>query len=571
MKSIAGKFLLVLNSFLFAQLNFTGSYVSSFGDSQNDFNYFDNRININGNWNNWNAWIEFEHSNPPELGLKKIGLRKLRIDYSGDNYTIKLGDLYEFWGNGLVLNMVDDQSIDLDTGVRGGLFSYFKDKYAIETIVGNQKTWRSTNQAPAFDERIPNYQINNNVYAAKFSSNMNSLINEFYFMKIEDNHYLPITRKTNLVNHQLYGFNSIYSSDVFDINLEYVLSADEDRAFYLNSNYYLDEISIGISYKNYLFDRLSPYSRWDFVNNPNGALFIQQMPTVFRSHSSLYLGRITHQIDYNDEVGFSLAFEQMLKNNGSFIFYFSQASRHDEWASIRRDSLSIYEWTITNSTSLMPSTEWMYNPFKEYYFELSGYLDSKLFYQIAYGNNQDVTDIFSSQYSEQGHSYSYEMIQASTMPIMISYQINEKNSINVQIEYQKIKKGMYSLNSALSSKGEIFGSSFEKNHQINRFISIGYSQSPKWSLSINIDNANTDDVFAIQKGRNTNFIESALNQFFNKSLTWASIDLVYNTFNSTQLSISYGSQRGGVYCSNGICKYVQPFENGFKFGITTAF
>ena len=40
MKSIAGKFLLVLNSFLFAQLNFTGSYVSSFGDSQNDFNYF---------------------------------------------------------------------------------------------------------------------------------------------------------------------------------------------------------------------------------------------------------------------------------------------------------------------------------------------------------------------------------------------------------------------------------------------------------------------------------------------------------------------------------------------------
>ena len=148
----------------------------------------------------------------------------------------------------------------------------------------------------------------------------------------------------------------------------------------------VDRVIIAVSEnsnKNYLFDRLSPYSRWDFVNNPNGVLFIQQMPTVFRSHSSLYLGRITHQIDYNDEVGFSLAFEQMLKNNGSFIFYFSQASRHDEWASVRRDSLSIYEWTITNSTSLMPSAEWMYNPFKEYYFELSGYLDSKLFYQIV--------------------------------------------------------------------------------------------------------------------------------------------------------------------------------------------
>ena len=72
MKFIVGKFLLVLNSFLFAQLNFTGSYVSSFGDSQNDFNYFDNRININGNWNNWKSWIESEQSNQTELELTKI-------------------------------------------------------------------------------------------------------------------------------------------------------------------------------------------------------------------------------------------------------------------------------------------------------------------------------------------------------------------------------------------------------------------------------------------------------------------------------------------------------------------
>ena len=571
MRLITGKFLLVLNSFLFGQINLSGSYVSSFGDSQNDFNYFDNRININGDWNNWNSWIEFEHSNPPELGLKKIGLRKIRIDYLGNNYTIKLGDLYEFWGNGLVLNMVDDQSIDLDTGVRGGLFSYFNDKYSIEMILGNQKTWRSTNQAPGFNERIPNYQINNNIYAAKFSMNISSLASEFYFMKTEDKNYLPIAKKTNLVNHQLYGFNSIYSNNVFDINIEYALSMEQDRAFYLNSNYYLDGLSIGISYKNYLFDRLSPYSRWDFVNNPNGVLFIQQMPTVFRSHSSLYLGRITHQIDYNDEVGFSFGFEKVFKNNASFIFYFSQASRHDEWASIKKDSLSIFKWTIANSTSLMPSTEWMYNPFVEYYFELSGYLDPKLFYQIAYGQSQDVTDIFSSQYSDQGHSYSYEMIQAHTMPVMISYQTNEKNSINIQMEYQEIKKGMYGFNTETNSKEEIFGSSFEKKHQINRFISIGYSRSPKWSLSINIDNTNTDDVFAIEKGRNTNLIESAFDQFFDKSLTWASMDLIYNTLNSTQLSVSYGSQRGGVYCSNGICRYVQPFENGFKFGITTAF
>ena len=175
----------------------------------------------------------------------------------------------------------------------------------------------------------------------------------------------------------------------------------------MNSNYYLDGLTVGISYKNYLFNQLSPYDRWDFVNNPKGALFIQQMPTVFKSHSSLYLGRITHLIDYNDELGFSIAVEKMMNNNGSFVFYYSQASRHDEWASVRKDNLSLYDWGIVNSTSIMPSSEWMYNPFREYYLEWSGYVNSKLFYQIAYGNNQDVMDIVSSQYSDKGHSYSY--------------------------------------------------------------------------------------------------------------------------------------------------------------------
>ena len=556
---------------LYGQINLSGSYVSSFGDSQNDFNYFDNRININGDWNNWSSWIEFEHSNPPELGRRNIGLRKFRIDYSTNNITVKLGDLYEFWGNGLVLNMVDDQSIDLDTGIRGGLFSYFSDGFSVEMLAGNQKIWRSTNQAPDFDERIPNYQINNNIYAGKFSFNMNSLVNEFYFMKTEDNHYLPITKKTNQLDHQMYGFNSMFANQIFDINLEYVTSTDRDNAFYLNSNYYLDGLTIGVSYKNYLFDQLSPYDRWDFVNNPNGALFIQQMPTVFKSHSSLYLGRITHLIDYNDELGFSIAIEKMLKNNGSFVFYYSQASRHDEWASVIKDNLSLYDWSIVNSTSILPSSEWMYNPFREYYFEWSGYLDSKLFYQIAYGNNQDVLDIFSSQYSDKGHSYSYEMLEAYTMPIMMTYQLDTKHSINMQFEYQRIKKGMYGFNSALDNSKEIFGSSFEKDSQINRFISIGYSQSPKWSVSINIDNRNTDDVFAIEKGRNNNAIENALNSIINKDFTWSSVDMIYNIFYSTQLTISYGSQRGGVFCSNGICRYVQPFENGFKFGIVAAF
>ena len=117
-------FLIQLPCMIYAQLNLSGSYVSSFGKSVNNFNFFENRININSDWNDWTSWLELEHSNPPELGKKIIGIRKFRFEYQANKYGVKIGDLYEFWGNGLIFNMLDDQSIDMDTGIRGGLFSY---------------------------------------------------------------------------------------------------------------------------------------------------------------------------------------------------------------------------------------------------------------------------------------------------------------------------------------------------------------------------------------------------------------------------------------------------------------
>ena len=209
--------------------------------------------------------------------------------------------------------------------------------------------------------------------------------------------------------------------------------------------------------------------------------------------------------------------------------------------------------------------EWQFNPFREFYFEINGYYRSKLFYQISYADSYDVTDIFSSMYAQSSHAYSYEAVEARTLPVLITYELNAINSINAQLEYQILKKGIYSLNSAIQNASENFGSSFSENIQTNKFVSIGFSKSPKWSISLNIDNTNTEDILIIEKKRSNNFIETLLNPVFDKSLTWSNIDIVLNVFNSTQLSLTYGSQRGGVLCSNGICRYVQSFENGFKF------
>ncbi len=566
-------FFVVVN-ILTAQVNFSGSLVSSFGKSKNSFNFFENRININSDWNNWTAWFEMEHSNPPELGRKIIGLRKMRFEYQSNRFAFKLGNIYEYWGNGLIFNMLDDQSIDLDTGVKGALISYANDFVNLEYLYGKQRSWRSTIHAPEFDERIPNYRTNYTLNGAKASFDISDILYDFYLLDVNNKDLKPIIMPneniSNELNSLLYGHSINYSFRNIDSDYHYVTNVEKDGSGHnFNSHIFLNDLSFSLSVKDYFFNKLSPYDRWDHINNPDGVLFFQQMPTVNKTHSSLYLNRITHQTDYNDELGLSITIEKQNANNGSFIFNYSQSSRHTEWEN-RLNQSAVLEWGIKKYTKL-PSLEWQFNPFKELYFEINGYYRSKLFYQISYTDSYDVTDIFSSIYAQSSHAYSYEAVEARTLPVLLTYELNAINSINAQLEYQILKKGIYSLNSAIQNASENFGSSFSENIQTNKFVSIGFSKSPKWSISLNIDNTNTEDILILEKKRNNNFIETLLNPVFDKSLTWSNIDIVLNVFNSTQLSFTYGSQRGGVLCSNGICRYVQSFENGFKFGITAAF
>ncbi len=50
----------------------------------------------------------------------------------------------------------------------------------------------------------------------------------------------------------------------------------------------------------------------------------------------------------------------------------------------------------------------------------------------------------------------------------------------------------------------------------------------------------------------------------NQEDPWYGIDYTYNFKNASQLSIFYGSQRGGLVCANGSCVMQPDFEDGFK-------
>ncbi len=550
-----------------SQISFSGNSYIGHGKSENDFNFSEDRIDLNAHWKNWNGWMQLEFGNPPELGRNMKGLRKFRLEYSNNSYTIKLGDLYEFWGKGLLLNMVDDQSIDLDTGIRGGLVNWSNNKFHFELLGGNQEIWRLSNQVTDFDDRVPNYGIENTIFAGRAGVNYNKWSGGFQFLKAAEDHPNPGTKQADKINHQLYSFILSYFGESSDFNIELVQKDVDGLGMYSDGNIYVGTWSFGYSYKNYHFANLSPFYRWDFVNHTGGALTLQQMPTVYKEHNTSLLGKITHQIDFNDELGFHLRAEGPLFDETVLSMHYSQSSRHNEWVMNEN-----WEWQKKGGVNGFPSTNPLYNPFKEFFAEINGYVfPNRLYFVIGFASTEDVVDIYSNRVSGSSQSYHYEFLEAKTIPTHFTYRFNNAYSVDILFEYQEKKKGVNSF-SNLPAMGKMsFTSLFLKDKQINRFVSFGLAKSPKWSATLSMDYSNTEEWVVVADGRKNNAIEKALSGLWDTSLTWANFEFVYNVSEKTRLTLSYGSQRGGVYCSNGVCRYIQPFENGYKLGINLSF
>lgn len=556
----------LFSQMLLAQMNIFGTASLEYGDSENDFNFSEHRIDLNGNWNKWTSWIQFEYGKPPQLGRESVGLRKFRIDYVKDNFSFKIGDLYEYWGRGLMLNMVDDQSIDLDTGIRGGQIQWSNNIISAELLGGNQTIWRLTNQVQDFDDRIPNYKVDHQMFGGRIVLNREQWQGSVQFLKSNENHPNPAKSINEDVSHMMFGTTIQYFADNLDLNVDYVKKDKSGFGLYSNINLFVAEWSLGFTYKNYSFDSRSPLDRWDFVNNTGGALTIQQMPTGFKTHNTSLLGKITHVIDFNDEVGTYLTVSGPVFTDALFTFEWAKSSRHNEWYT---DANWIWQ---SGKEVFIPSDNSLMNPFQEFYGELNGYaMNQQLYYVIGLAKTQDVLDIYLNSEIDNHKSFSYEFLNAMTIPTHFTYRFDKSYSIDILFEYQEKKKGVKTFSSLPSMNQDMFTSLYLKDKQINRFLSIGVAKSPKWSVSLSVDYADTEERAVIEQERQKNALENALDSIWDTSLTWGNIEMVLNLNQNNRLSISYGSQRGGVYCSNGVCRYIQPFENGIKFGFVSTF
>lgn len=633
--------LILIFGFLKAQsFNYNISLNSDFGNSYDFYSFSENRIDFNLFYNNLQSWVQYEYSNPPDIGFSINDIRKFRFEYQRDTYNVKVGDIYEIWGRGLVLNQFDDQLLNFDNGIRGLHFEYGNGPIRFTHINGNAEIW-----SLGVDLRVPHYVDKHNVIANRLLYEKQSMVLGLTHLISNEEH-----SKLNLdlvdVGHTLKGIYSSYSTTSFDMFLEYVDKVSTSKniisnnfpndtlktgyGFYGNLNFYIGNWGLTTEYKNYSFDSFHNDKTVDDYGNQ---IQFQQMPTLGREHNSTLLGRLSHNYNFNDERGVQYELNGSLFDF-SINLQYAHLSRNELWNSNNGPFL----WTDKILETKLPSTEINSNPYYENFQEISGYLfEDKLFFKIGRGANNEVlgtnwffngnqTDTsvilytsFDTTYSPYAPDYpiitvdslydssfvnydieaeNWKVSKAFTIPVELNYTLNNGYSFGLGFQYQertlneKRKGNAHSYNVAQSKWNLINPNNPEekstlktsqlsyngspKKIQYNRLLSITMSKTQKWSLTLTQDWTDAYELQTYDPYYNPleAFFYGDLKYFTgNRDKTnppsfiqnkWISAEILYNISSAQKISIFYGSMQGGLFCNNGICRIIPPFNDGIK-------
>ncbi|MBS1552746.1 MAG: hypothetical protein JST15_11835 [Bacteroidetes bacterium] len=534
--------------FAFSQLNLNadaavsnvfryGSGYEYTGNIKSPKEYFENLTDARLTVNGVTFGMRLEISDPIEYGLNFKGVRKRFVEYKHETgLSLRAGDYWEILSRGLSLNVFEDRPLGYDTGIDGIRIAYEK-KFGKKNpvLLKTQILGGDINYSDYISpERTEKYKIRN-AYAEISPVKYLTLGLSYVYSKGE----LPeenintivktdlpeINLNFNLSDFQFYAAYSHKTSLVTPNEIFQNPVTAKGDGFYSSVSYSFDKFGLTFDYKNYRYDITLPDNRSN--TRPTRMLPYQNPPTALKEHTSTLITRNPHVVDFNDEVGGQIELVYSPNEKLSFNINGSVASRHYQYEDTDPTSGTSYK-RIERDNSFIPSLDDPFSPFWELYTEGEYYASDKVYFKAAFARQ-------SSLLYNQINPLSSERISTTTIPVEVKYSLSSRNTLTFIAEQQ------WANNSIRIG---------EKTY-MNHFLSLTFSRSPNINLTLNTEF--TDDG------------EEPTGKKF-----WWLTEASYKINESSTALVSYGSERGGLRCSNGICRFVKPFE-GFRFGVQSSF
>jgi hypothetical protein len=503
------------------------------GDSEIDKRkeYLDNLADLRIFYDNITIGARYDLDKPAEYGLPYNGIRKKFIQYTKDGFDIRAGDIYTLFSRGLALNLFENKTLAFDNGLTGIKIQY-QNKLFKAIVLGGDIEYTDPLTVLSSAPYKENYKLRAGNFEITPLKGITSGMS-FVWTEMNPSNSNSLDQEPSVIQMpELYlNYRSTYLDIYAGYTIKYTkisgLDSSTGTGFYGALTHNGENYGITLEYKNYRYDVIDPFNRLN-THRLTRFLPIQNPPIVFKENSFTLLSRYEHTPDFNDETGIQLDINYSLTPECIFNLNYSASSRNFSYNITDKDLLLFKKKEIG---SFLPSGSDEFSPFWELYADAEYYFDPpSSFLKAGFDIRNEITynELWELSASKAAHP-----LKSVTIPLLVQYAFDEKFSVKFSSEEQWVKKSQYP----------------KDNDFYNQLVSMQISHSP-------------DYIFGL-------LFEYTSNEYeINKETTWLSGNFSYRYNSRHTITLSYGSERGGQICSNGICRLVYPFK-GLRFSVVS--
>lgn len=511
--------------------------------------YLENLLNARIFVGNFRLGFRAQLDRPREFGPDTVGITQYFAEFQKEGLTARAGTFYHLVGRGLVFNTFESRPVGFNTLTEGVNIDYKRDEFRGGVYGGVM------NYASILDEKIVEQYLVRGAWgearpiseigigasflAASGEKTRTGFRNEF------DAYLREGYVEANADKYSLY-FNWADKRTHDTIAAGLTSSPRYGTGWYGKLGYTGDFISVTAEYKDYRFDLVRPPDR-DVGTRSTRALPFQNGPTLVPEHDKTLLGRNPHTIDFNDELGFQVSGIVYPSDKLTVNLLATAASRHAAYDAVvvtdTAGAESIEHRLVGDKRLSFPElSDDRYSPYWEVFAQGDLQVTDDLDLSLAAQRKENI--IYYDRTSVANEEAIAERYRTTTGMVEATYQLSRANALHAIVEVQgvfdskKISVGVDSL-----------GITPSDGRFLNTLFTLEFSHSPQWSANARLEWTSTDKE---QEGRRI----------------WPVVGGSYRIGRSHTIAAQYGWERGGIVCTGGVCRFINPFT-GFRLSIVS--
>lgn len=483
---------------------------------------------------------------PREYGRDTIGIKEYYAEFNRDGLRARGGTFYNLVGRGLVFNTFESRPIGFDTQTEGIKLDYEIPEFAavayggVMDYVDILNTSRmeeylvrgaggSTSPIPALDLGGSYLSVTGRKTASGFSREFDAYLRELF------------------VGGHYEGFRAYLNYADKRTQLDSVARSRTSSPFYGTGMYGLlgfnnEDVGVTAEYKSYRFDLLEPNEQ-QVNTRSTRALPFQNPPNLIPEHDKTLLARNPHAPDFSDEIGMQIETLLYPTDALTVTLLATGGSRHNSWEALvdtaGGETRTVYRRLNSAPLAFPELSDIRYSPYWELYAHGEYQLNDDASFAIAVQRRDNV--IYGEGNGETIMPTS-ETYKASTLMLESITNLSDEDNLHAILELQRIFDSKKATAGADSLGIEPYDGKYS-----NALLTLEYSHSPRWAINARIEWTSTDKE---QGGKHI----------------WPVIGATYRIGDAHLIGLQYGAERGGVVCTGGVCRLINPFS-GLRFTV----